>query len=318
MEAPLISVIMPCYNHEKYVEQSIRSVISQPFKNLELIAIDDGSQDGTPEIIRRLGEAYGFTFALQKENRGVCHTLNTALDRARGRYIKFLASDDFLHDRSLSDFIAYMEGAPGIEACFGDLVEVDKNGATIGFLKSGIQQPFRQRFPVDDVTEISVDMALQISPILGPSYLFRKSLLKSFGRFDETQIVEDWDLFLHLVSHAKPLAYLPAIAGYYRRFTPQDKPIRRDNRKWFFSDLKTVEKYKDYAAKASFESAIKNIVKLHAAIAVTCGESPLFLLRPAKRYLFLWTLCADGAFLVSILKLYRKKRGERIRNRTHR
>lgn len=314
METPLISVIMPCYNHEKYVEQGIRSVFAQPYKDLELIAIDDGSRDGTPEIIRRLGEEYGFTYELQKVNRGVCHTLNKAIDLARGRYIKFLASDDFLHDQSISDFIAHMEGDPRIEACFGDLVEVDKNGAKIGFLKSGIQRVFRQNFPIDNVTNISVDMAIQISPILGPSYLFRKSLLKSFGRFDETQIVEDWDLFLHLVSHSKTIAYLPAIAGYYRRFSPQDKPIRRDNRRWFFSDLKTIEKYQEYATRASFESAIKKIVKLHVAIAVTCGESPLFLLRTAKRFPFLWALFADIAFLAGLLKLSLKKLGARIRS----
>ncbi|MHB1605926.1 MAG: glycosyltransferase [Leptospirales bacterium] len=306
MEQPLVSVVMPCYNHEKYVEQSILSVIRQPYKNVELIAIDDGSKDCTPEIVKRLAEKYDFYFELQQTNKGICHTLNKGIGLAKGRYIKFLASDDFLHDQSITEFVAAMENDPKIDACFGDLNEVDKDGNYIRCLKSGVSRLFESKFKVDSIADISPDMAIQVSPMIGSAYMIRKSVLDEFGRFNETLIVEDWDLFMYLVCHSKKISCIPAVAAYYRTIGLAERPVRRDNKRWFLSDFRIITKYKDHVSRKSFEIATKNIVRFHTKIAIECNESPSYLLWHVKKHLFLLSLFKDFKFLTKIFNFYKK------------
>lgn len=307
MEQPKVTVIMPCYNHEKYVEQAIQSVIDQPYKNIELIVIDDGSRDRTPEMIRKLGDKYGFYYELQAVNKGICHTLNMAISRANGRYIKFLASDDFLHERSILEFVNHMETNPKIDACFGDLIEVDQDGNDVRILKSGVSKLFKKRFLVDSIENISADMAIQVSPMIGSAYIIKRSVLGEFGQFDETQIVEDWDLFLFLVCHLKKIAYIPSIAGYWRRIELNERPVKRDNKKWFLSDFQIITKYKNHVSRRSFEIGLKNIIRFHTSIAICCNESPSYLFRFAKRYLFIWALFAEIGFVSKVFGFYREK-----------
>lgn len=307
MEQPLISIIMPCYNHEAYVEQSIQSVIGQPYRNVELIAIDDGSKDRTPEIVEGLAKKYGFYHELHQVNQGVCHTMNKAIGLAKGRYIKFLASDDFLHEQSVWEFVNHMENNPEVDACFGDLLQVNQEGNTVRCLKSGLQTRFTSKFPVNSVIDISADMALQVSPIIGPSFIIKKSVLDEFGRFDESQVVEDWDLFLFLVCRSKKISYIPAVAGFYRTFGPKDRPYRKDYKKQFLTDIHIVTKYKNNVDRKSFETAIKNLVRLYVTISMASDESPAYYLGFVKKFPFIWTLFADFGFLRRILKLYREK-----------
>src|ERR1700749_4411087 len=94
-ENPLVTVVIACYNHEKYIRQSIESVINQTYKNISFYVIDDGSKDKSFEIIEELSKKYGFV-AIRQENKGLCATINYSIkEYARGKYISFLASDDY-------------------------------------------------------------------------------------------------------------------------------------------------------------------------------------------------------------------------------
>ena len=90
---PMVTVLVPAYNHEKYVEQTILSIVNQTYQDFELIVIDDGSSDQTPEILERLSQEHGFYFERQ-ENMGVTKTLNKIISKAKGQYIVGCASDD--------------------------------------------------------------------------------------------------------------------------------------------------------------------------------------------------------------------------------
>lgn len=91
----LVSVVMACYNHEKYVAQAIESVLKQSFRDLELVVVDDGSSDNSPNIIMK----YAFEDArvrpfFHQKNMGIARTLNDCLKETRGRYLGFIGSDD--------------------------------------------------------------------------------------------------------------------------------------------------------------------------------------------------------------------------------
>lgn len=97
MEKSLVSVLLICYNHGAYIEQSIRSVLNQTYSNIELIVIDDFSNDNSREIINNLLTQYKFTFVPNEYNEGLNKSIVKATNMAKGDYISFLASDDYMH-----------------------------------------------------------------------------------------------------------------------------------------------------------------------------------------------------------------------------
>lgn len=90
-----VSIIVPCYNVEGYVEKSIMSLVNQSLKDIEIIAVDDGSKDGTSNILDELASKYDTLKVIHKKNEGVSIARNTALKEAQGEYIGFLDSDDW-------------------------------------------------------------------------------------------------------------------------------------------------------------------------------------------------------------------------------
>lgn len=101
---PLISIIIPCYNVERYVEQCIRSIMGQSYNNIEIIAVDDGSPDNSPQILDKLANEDCRIKVIHKQNAGVSAARNSGLDVASGDYIVFVDGDDYL----APDYVDYM------------------------------------------------------------------------------------------------------------------------------------------------------------------------------------------------------------------
>lgn len=111
-----VSVVVPVYNVENYIEQCAFFVLNQSYPCCELIIIDDGSTDSTPQILDRIAEINSCIRVIHKENAGVSAARNTGIDMAQGDYIVFVDGDDYL----ASNFIEYMVGIvqeTGAEFC---------------------------------------------------------------------------------------------------------------------------------------------------------------------------------------------------------
>lgn len=106
---PAVSVVMPAYNGERYLDEAIGSVLAQDFKDFELICIDDGSQDRTGEIFDGHAVADGRIHVVHQENRGLGAARNVGIRLARGRYILFIDADDKLASGALSRMVGLME-----------------------------------------------------------------------------------------------------------------------------------------------------------------------------------------------------------------
>lgn len=130
--SPLVSVIMPSFNSERFIGESIRSVQDQRFSEWELIIVDDASSDGTVEIVRKLAvedpriRCIGFG-----ENRGAAAARNAAIGEAKGRYIAFLDSDDLWLPWKLEDQLELMR-EKGCALVFGSYFRVDHGGNVCG------------------------------------------------------------------------------------------------------------------------------------------------------------------------------------------
>lgn len=126
--SPAVSVIMPAYNCEKYIEEAIRSVMSQSFTDWELIVLDDGSSDSTREIIERLAAEDARIISMPNEkNMGVAKTRNRGFDVSRGRYIALLDSDDIWESNKLELQMATAEST-GADIIYCSYGIVDENG----------------------------------------------------------------------------------------------------------------------------------------------------------------------------------------------
>lgn len=106
---PLVSIIMPCYNAERYIAQSIESVLAQSYQNWELIITDDASTDKSVEIISKYSKNDDrISVMVPDEHQGIARTRNMSISRARGRFMAFLDSDDIWYPEKLEKQVNYM------------------------------------------------------------------------------------------------------------------------------------------------------------------------------------------------------------------
>lgn len=213
-DAPKISVIVPVYNHERYIRQAIDSVLAQTFTNFEIIVIDDGSTDSSRCIIAsyddpRIRRVY------HQRNLGIPHTQNEGLSLARGEYIAWLDDDDYAHPHRLAKQAAFLDDNPNV--------------ALVGSWRKG----------VDDEGKILKTIKLPCAPdeiraallfrcaVPQSSITARSAILKSYGYRDEFLVGHDYDLLVRLVG-AHKLANLPEVLLWKRRHSGQATAMRAD------------------------------------------------------------------------------------------
>lgn len=104
MNNPKVSIIVPCYNVEKFVAKCIRSIMRQSYRNIEIIAVEDGSTDNTPSILNEIALEDDRLAVIHKKNGGVSAARNTGIEKATGQYIVFVDGDDYISN----DYVTYM------------------------------------------------------------------------------------------------------------------------------------------------------------------------------------------------------------------
>ncbi|MFN7014034.1 MAG: glycosyltransferase family 2 protein, partial [Bacteroidia bacterium] len=123
----LVSVIIPAYNAEKFIETTIQSVLNQTIQKFEIIVVNDGSTDNTAKIIETLKEKDKRIHLINKENSGVSDTRNIGMRTAKGKYIALLDADDVWLKDNLEKKINYLENNPGIDFIYSDMLLADEN-----------------------------------------------------------------------------------------------------------------------------------------------------------------------------------------------
>src|SRR5262249_6074487 len=124
---PRISIITPSFNQASFLEQTISSVISQGYPNLEYIVIDGGSTDGSVEAIRKFDSS--ITYWVSEKDRGQAHAINKGLRRATGDIIAYLNSDDYYFEGTLALVAQHFIGHPEADLFHGRCRVVDEHGA---------------------------------------------------------------------------------------------------------------------------------------------------------------------------------------------
>ncbi|OGZ71071.1 MAG: hypothetical protein A2904_01070 [Candidatus Staskawiczbacteria bacterium RIFCSPLOWO2_01_FULL_33_9] len=186
---PLVSVILPTYNREKYITKAIESVFGQSYKNLELIIVNDASTDTTGELISSFAKHNPKITILHNEiNLGIVTSLNKGVKVAQGKYIARLDDDDvWCDDKKIEKQVEFLEKNPEYCLVGGGVIKIDKNGKEI----------VRYLLPKEDEY---IRKAILINNVFAhTAVLFRKDTFQKVGGYDEQfAFIEDWDLWLKM------------------------------------------------------------------------------------------------------------------------
>ena len=125
---PLVSIVIPAYNHASYLAEAIDSVLGQEYPNVELIVLDDGSTDGTLGVLQGYGDRFHWE---SHANMGQANTLNKGWRMAKGEFLAYLSADDFLYPREVGECVACLQGNEDAVLCYPDFDLVDPESRVV-------------------------------------------------------------------------------------------------------------------------------------------------------------------------------------------
>ena len=215
--APGLEVLVPCYNHAPFIEQCLRSIFAQTLAPARLLVIDDGSSDGSPEIIERVLKDCPFPSELiARGNKGLCATLNEGLARTRGDYFAYLGSDDLWLPNRLELGVRRLDAEPEAVVSHSNFLILDADGRVTG--DSSDWGDYRD----GDV----LGLLLRGRNIPQSSTVtYRRSALAGLS-WNEQSRLEDYELFLRL-AHRGPFAFIiEPLAGWRQHGENTSRNVR--------------------------------------------------------------------------------------------
>jgi glycosyltransferase involved in cell wall biosynthesis len=181
---PLVSVIIPTHNRCGWLSQAIESVLNQTYVRFELIVVDDGSTDGTPDLLKGYGRSIRL---IHQANGGVSRARNTGIRKARGALIALLDSDDSWLPEKLEHQVAFLKASPQALICQTEEIWI-RNGKRVNPKKR------HQKF-----SGMIFEKTLPLCLVSPSAVMMRRSLFEEVGLFDENlPACEDYDLWLRI------------------------------------------------------------------------------------------------------------------------
>ena len=210
LDLPLISVIIPAYNAEKFLAKTLLSVLSQTYQNIEILAVNDGSTDTTAEIVKSFAQKDNRVILLQQSNAGVAAARNLAIEKSRGEYIAPIDADDIWYPQNLEKQVeCLIKSEPSVGVVYSWSVDInEKDLLTGGFYNSTI--------------EGEVYKALVYKYFIGnaSSSLIRRICFEKVGGYNcqlkaqNAQGCEDWELHLRIAEHYQFKVVPEFLVGY--------------------------------------------------------------------------------------------------------
>jgi glycosyltransferase involved in cell wall biosynthesis len=193
---PLVSVVVPVFNGERFLREAVQSVLAQKYSPLEIIIVDDGSTDGTATVARSFSEPVRY---LRQANKGPAAARNRAIEHAKGSLIAFADADDIWPADKLELQLPYLIGDPAIEIVMGRIQQVSLSKT------------------IDGQTQAEKFAEPAFSVNLG-SAVIRKSVFERIGLFDETmRYSEDVDWFMRTREGGAAIVTIDAVTLFYRQ-----------------------------------------------------------------------------------------------------
>lgn len=223
---PLISVLVPCYNHEAFVIDSLESIKQDPYERIEVLFLDDGSSDQSYELAAEWLEANKESFEnvsyARQENQGICKTFNALVRQSSGEFVFILASDDLVAPNGIANTAGYyLKYCKEPTLLFTDLTLIDYHGAL--YAESGTLYTHRDRELLEQSRQY-----LRLDTLInwGIPYMqqfYPRELFDRHGGYNEDLKCEDYYFALKNTAH-ETIAYAPIISRCYR-MRPREQQV---------------------------------------------------------------------------------------------
>lgn len=218
---PLVSIVIPTYNQDKYIRQCIDSCLNQSYKNIEIIVVDDGSTDSTPQILSSYKDKI---YLISQENQGAAKALNNGISKAKGYLVGWLSSDDAYLPEKTALQVAQFIHDTSLDISYTDYFSIDANGK----LNKEVKSPFFDRDFLKNL--------LFGNFINGSSIIMKKSAWEEVGGFNTDLIADvDGEMWHKMLLIGKKFGHLQHTLVYYRTHSQNqssNEPLMRH-----FSDI---------------------------------------------------------------------------------
>ncbi len=290
MKSPLVSVIIPAYNAEKYIERTIHSALLQDYENLEIIVIDDGSTDNTADVVKKLAEKDRRLKYVHQQNGGVSSARNHGYKFSKGEYLAFLDADDIWLPDNVSKKLAHLQDNPDVGLVHSDALLIDENDNSLNEVKKG-----KSGWVLDDL------LSWNETCIPAPSSIIvKREVIDSVGGFDTSlSTAADQEFFFRVASKYK-IGRVEEVTWQYR--------IHSQN---MHSNIALME----HDCLLSYKRATENNLFKSAAFRRKCYSNMFIILSGSwyhdgknKRKAVKYALKAVWVYPVNTLKLFRKIR----------
>jgi glycosyltransferase involved in cell wall biosynthesis len=196
LSAPLVSVVVPSYNHERYIKQALMSALSSTIDEIEIVVVDDGSSDNSAEIIQSIDDPRIRFFS--QSNSGAHAAINRGVELARSEWISILNSDDVYFPEKLQTHLDFHAKHPELEASVSTVQYVDEHGEPLGEENESVKWYRAARLAYRTQQSLLKSLFIANHLVTTSSIFVKKQTFEKLGGFKSLRYVHDWFFFLSL------------------------------------------------------------------------------------------------------------------------
>jgi glycosyltransferase involved in cell wall biosynthesis len=212
---PRVSVIIPSYNHARYLERCLTSVFTQTYDNAEVIAIDDGSTDDSLCVLQRLANQSPFPMTVYGQgNKGAAFTINRGIRLSSGDYVNILNSDDAFTPDRIATLFAQFRGCDS-EFIFSRVQFMDEADNDVSLVDDYAIDLVSKQSAINDFMSVGFSAIRSNVAISTGNFFFSRQLYERVGPFAEFRYCHDWDFLLRCLVHVEPV-YVAQPLYWYR------------------------------------------------------------------------------------------------------
>lgn len=232
---PLVSIIVPVYNGDQYLRESLDSIIAQTYPKTEVLVMDDASTDGTPKIIESYGDRV--IYCRQPKNKGIYGNMNDGIAKAQGEYIAFYHADDIYHPEIVEREVEFFQRYPEAGAVFSQAIFIDSNNHEFGRFK--VQQELRGGRPLDYKVIFNALLNYKNRLLICPTNMTPAKVYQDVGVYRDKDFLNssDFDMWLR-IARKYPIGILEEYLIYYRHGHSSSSKryhhLRTDQERYFY------------------------------------------------------------------------------------